>query len=410
MTSETSNQTFQSRTFPLRVHSGEDALSSVPKELKRLGVTRGLILCGNSVRNKSGLTQKIEQLCEGRIAGVYAGIREGAPAEDIDEAAELARSLDADVLIAVGAGSVLKGARVVAMKLGENKPLTELATIHEEGKAPVSRRLLAPKVPIINILTSPTSAQNRAGSAVRYSGSAHHLEFFDPKTRPEAVFWDTEALATAPHSLMRSTSFEIYWWGLMCMGTVDSANPLVQASRRHAWHLARDAYAQLSEPPADARPLIDLCAAALLQNRDEEDGGRPWACHLAARAAYASAVALFNSTPGVTQSHGYAAFGPPMLRALGHLIPDVVAKIGIELGLQVTASDTNLAEIVADRLSERFRELGWKPGLLDYGVTAADAPKLLSFALHNYNANHDQLLDKHKDAILAGIERGITGA
>ncbi|MFM0703546.1 iron-containing alcohol dehydrogenase [Paraburkholderia sediminicola] len=398
---------FYARNYPLKVYAGVDALAALPKELQRLGLSRALVLCGRSVRERTSLIQRVEAIAGDRIAGVYADISEGAPAERVEAAAAMAREIKADALIAVGAGSVIKGARVVAMLLGENRSVSEIATVHSEDKPPVSRRLPAPKVPIFNILTSPTSAQNRGGSAVRYHGAAHHLEFFDPKTRPKAVFWDPEALATAPLSLMRSTSFEIYWWAFMCMGSVATANPLVEASRRQAWKLARGAYRRLHERP-DSNTLIDLCAAALLQNRDEEDGGQPWSCQLLARAAYASAVGVFNHYPHVTQSRGYAAFAPAMIRGLGAVVPDVTRSLGEVLGIQVQATDPVLADRVADQLTLDFSELGWPTDLGDCNIPFSDAPKILSFALRNYNANHDRLLDRHADTLLACIERTIA--
>lgn len=236
---------FHARNYPLRVHAGDNALAELARELQHAGASRALILCGRSVHERTDLIRRIESLAGGRIAGVFSGISEGAPAQSIEEAAAKARAIEADALIAVGAGSVIKGARVVAMLLGENRPLLEMATVHRENAPAQSRRLESPKMPIFNVLTSPTSAQNRGGSAVRYTGEAHHLEFFDPKTRPRVVFWDSDALATAPLSLARSTSFEIYWWGLMCMGAVHTLNPLAQASRSHAWQLARQSYPQL---------------------------------------------------------------------------------------------------------------------------------------------------------------------
>jgi alcohol dehydrogenase class IV len=264
-------------------------------------------------------------------------------------------------------------------------------------------------VPIFNVLTSPTSAQNRGGSAVRHHGAVHHLEFFDPKTRPRAVFWDSDALATAPLSLARSTGFETYWWALMCMGAAATSNPLVQASRFQAWKLARHAYPRLAGG-GDSDARIDLCAASLLQNRDEEDGGRPLSCHLLVRASYAVAVAVFNRYPGLTQSHGYAGMAPSVIRCMGHLCPTVTAEIGAALGLDVSASQPQLAERVAAAVESDFVALGWQASLAQAGIPLADVSTLLGFALKNYNANHDRLLDQHLDPLRHAITLAITGS
>jgi alcohol dehydrogenase class IV len=364
---------FSSRTYPLKVYAGPDALESLPDELMRNDAQRALILCGRSVYERSTLTEHISALLGSHLAGIFPNVSEGAPSECIEAAAKMADELGADALIAIGAGSVIKGARVVAMLMGEKRPLLDMATRHVDGQKPVTQKLLAAKVPIFNVLTSPTSAQNRGGSAVRHHGEVHHLEFFDPKTRPRAIFWDSTALATAPVSLARSTSFETYWWALMCVGAVETANPLVQASRYQAWRLARNAYPRLLEP-SDHAARIDLCAASLLQNRDEEDGGKPLTCHVLVRVAYAVAVAIFNSYPGITQSHGYAGLAPAVIRHLGHLCPDVTTAIGAALDLQVRVDDAQLGEKVANAVQAHFDTLGWHKPLSAILIPMDHAP------------------------------------
>ncbi len=398
---------FSSRTYPLKVYAGPDALESLPDELMRNDAQRALILCGRSVYERSTLTEHISALLGSHLAGIFPNVSEGAPSECIEAAAKMADELGADALIAIGAGSVIKGARVVAMLMGEKRPLLDMATRHVDGQKPVTQKLLAAKVPIFNVLTSPTSAQNRGGSAVRHHGEVHHLEFFDPKTRPRAIFWDSTALATAPVSLARSTSFETYWWALMCMGAVETANPLVQASRYQAWRLARNAYPRLLEP-SDHAARIDLCAASLLQNRDEEDGGKPLTCHVLVRVAYAVAVAIFNSYPGITQSHGYAGLAPAVIRHLGHLCPDVTTAIGAALDLQVRVDDAQLGEKVANAVQAHFDTLGWHKPLSAILIPMDHAPVLLKFALKNFNANHDRFLDEHADLILVAIKDAIS--
>ena len=92
-----------------------------------------------------------------------------------------------------------------------------IVNLEDEGPA-VSPRLMAPKLPIINVLTAATSAQNRAGSPMKAEGADHRIEFFDPKTRPVALFWDADALLTAPQSMMRASAAAIFWRAVMNMG------------------------------------------------------------------------------------------------------------------------------------------------------------------------------------------------
>src|SRR5690606_37720330 len=134
--------------------------------------------------------------------------------------------------------------------------------------------------------TAATSSQHRGGAALKNPAGGPRLEYFDPKTRPAAIFWDADALLTAPPSLAHSTGLGVFWRALMNIGAVRGANPLVQASRLHAYTLALGALPRMRDPQ-DAEARIDMCAAALLQNRDEDDGGRPMDAHWIARSVYA---------------------------------------------------------------------------------------------------------------------------
>jgi len=53
---------FTSRTYPLKVYAGQDALDALKDELTRNGASRALVLCGRSVHERSTLTQRIAAL------------------------------------------------------------------------------------------------------------------------------------------------------------------------------------------------------------------------------------------------------------------------------------------------------------------------------------------------------------
>ncbi|KJK23192.1 hypothetical protein UB46_17285 [Burkholderiaceae bacterium 16] len=337
----------------------------------------------------------MKQILGPRCVGVFGELAEGAPSECIERAAAYAQELACDALIAVGAGSVLKGTRVVAMVMGEGRPLPEMATRYGLDGKPVSTRLLQPKIPIFNVLTAPTTAQNRGGSALRMSGSLHQLEFFDPKTRPKAIFWDPVALATAPTSLISSAGLEVFFFALMGLGSAPQSNVLVAPSRAQAWKLASTAMMHLD----DLNSRLDLCAAAFLQNRDEDDGGQPLKTHLAARAAYALSVAVFNCCEGLTQSHGYAAFSGASVRKLGQLCNAAMSEIGTQLGVTPVQHDNEYLDLIALAIDDAFVRLGWPVKLPASSVTAAGVDELVGFAIRNYNANSDGALTPHADLL-----------
>src|SRR5205814_7041716 len=116
------------------------------------------------------------------LAGVVDERVKDSPLSAVLAARDAARNAQADLLIAVGSGSVIQATRVVAILLAETRPVEELITQYPETGPAISPKLLAPKLPIINVATAATSAANRAGSAIQSESVDHRMEFFDPKT------------------------------------------------------------------------------------------------------------------------------------------------------------------------------------------------------------------------------------
>ncbi|MCZ2498817.1 iron-containing alcohol dehydrogenase [Xylophilus sp. Kf1] len=393
---------FVSSVPGLRIHAGRDALARLGPELARLGCRRPLLLCGASVA-ASGLPARIAASLGAASVATFAGLGREAPLDAVQQAVRAAREAGADGLVAVGAGSTLRAARVVAILLAEDRPVAELVTRYPAHGPAVSARLAAPKLPIVNVLTAATTAQNRGGSALVAEGWTHRLEFFDPKTRPRAIFWDADALMTAPDRLVRDSGAMVWWRALMSLATVGQANPLVQASRHQAWALACSAKAGLATDDGlrCAGHRIDLCAAALLQNRDEDDGGAPMQAHRAARLVYALAAALVVGVPGVRQAAAYAALTTAALEADDEAAPQVRAGLAVALGLPATADAGAVHAAVRDGLAA----WGQPVRLRDLLPDAGPLPGVAEFAQKSFNADRGREFQRHPQWLAEVLQR-----
>jgi alcohol dehydrogenase class IV len=99
---------------------------------------------------------------------------------------------------------------------------------------------------------------------------------------------------------------------------------------------------------------------------------------------------------------------PAVIRCMGHVCPDVTAAIGAALGLQVASTDSQLPERVAAAVEDTFAALGWQGNLAFAGIPAGDVSLLLGFAMRNFNANHDRLLNNHAGLLHDAISRSIA--
>jgi len=390
---------FRATGYPLRLYSGRDALENLPAELKRHRARRAFLICGRSVSRKTGLIDRIAAILGPAYAGRYDEIEKDTTLASVQAATVAARAADADLLIGVGAGSVLQGTRVVAILLAEQAPVEQLITQYPDNAPAISPKLLAPKLPIINVLTAATTAQNRAGSAVKDPARPNRMEFFDPKTRPVALFWDEEALLTAPVSLARTTGTSVFWRAIMNLGAPRMA-PLSEGDRLQAFRLARGAYPRMADP-TDAAARLEMCAAAFLQNRDADDGGALTEKHWPARVTYALATALFNRHAHVGQGEANSALTATVIRHFGMRDPEAMALIADAF----EATDSRSPhERAADAVERAFAQARMPVRLGELDIPRDSLGEVLEASLKNFNADPQREFLRESDALMAALE------
>ena len=246
---------------------------------------------------------------------------------------------------------------------------------------------------------------NRAGSGLKNEDLDHRMEYYDPKTRPVAVFWDAEALLTAPSELIRSTATTNFSSTLRTLGETDMS-PLVEGDHRQGFKLLRDALPRIMEEPENAALRIDLCAAAFLQNRaGDDDQGRRTARDQTGASAYALATALHIRYHHVWQGESTSCVMPTVTRLTPPDNAESAARIADAMGVwRKGMNSVDAANATADRLEEIYREIGMPSRIRDVDIPKADLPLLAQDTLKNFNANPGNRPDDYVDQMLSLLE------
>ena len=267
--------TLNARGFAWRLHCAEGAIeTSLRPEVERLAAARAFVVSSPSIASQTSTVARVERALADAHAGTFAGIENDSTFRSVEAATAAARDAGADLIVAVGGGSVIVAARAVDIFLCEAGRPFDIMTQYPAGGRAFSPRLNAPKLPIINIVTTPTSAMNRAGTGLKNPDLNQRMEYFDPKTRPASIIWDWAALMATPFSILRSTATTTFigsWSSILN----DEPNPLVNGDRQQAFACARAGFGQLASNPDAIGPRLDLCAAAFLANRAEDDQAGP---------------------------------------------------------------------------------------------------------------------------------------
>ena len=318
--------------------------------------------------------------------GVFDGIENDSTYGSVQAATAAAREADADLLDAVGGGSVIVSVRAVAIFLAEPGDPFEIMTQYPEGEPAYSPRLMEPKLSIINIPTTPTSAMNRAGTGLKNPALDQRMEYFDPKTRPQAILLDEDALLTAPWEVWRSTSTTVFAGLVGAMSQTDM-NPLVAGDQRHAFSLAHNAYLKMKDSQADRALRMDMALAAFLQNRAEDDGRRGFRVGTF-MGNYAVSTALHIRYPAIGQGESASVVQAHTIRLAQDVEWSPAWQVCRAIGISHDGLDgRQMALAVADWLEEIYGLIGMPTRLRQLDVPKDDLSNIAKDTVKNFNAN-----------------------
>ena len=378
---------FRAAGYAWRLYCGKQVIEQDLKPaVDRAGAKRAFVVCSPSVNRRTDTVRRIEATLGPLYAGVYDGIEKDSTYATVRAATEAARNASADLLIAVGGGSVIVATRAVAIFLAEPGDPFRIMTQYPEGKPAHSPRLLAPKPPIINIPTTPTSAMNRAGTGLKNPDIDHRMEYFDPKTRPHSIFLDEQALLSAPPALIRSTATTVFASAVAAMAQT-GINPLAEGDRDHAFRLALRAYPRLVDEPNNPALRIDLCIAAFLQNRTEDDGVRRFRGGAFA-GNYAVSTALHVRYPHVGQGESTSVVHAAKIRLTETIEPRSARQIAQALGIWHDNMDARQAALaVADVLDAFYTRVGVPTRLEQLAIPRDELRAVAAETVKNFNFN-----------------------
>lgn len=380
-------QPFRAASYSLRLYCGRQAIEQGLKEsVERARAKRALVVCSRSIAQRTDIVRRIAAVLGDRYAGVFDGIEKDSTYASVCAAKQAAIEAGADLLIAVGGGSVMVANRVVAIYLAEKADPFEIMTQYPDGKPAYSPRLMAPKLPIINIPTTPTSAMNRSGAGLKNPDLDHRMEYFDPKTRPQALFLDEDALLSAPADLFRSTATTVFASQVVAMSQAN-VNPLAEASRNQGFRLACRAYVRLAEQTDDASVRTDMAIAALLQDRAEDDGTARYRGGAFA-GNYAVSTALHVRYPHVGQGESTAVLHAAKIRLTETIDPVEARQVAEALEVWREGMDARGAGLaVADRLESLYTRVGVPTRVRQLNVPREDLQVIANETVKNFNFN-----------------------
>lgn len=264
--------------MPARIVYGRPAGAALCDEIDRLSAEAALIVTTPSLVDHPYLAG-IKQALGPALRGVFSGMTAHTPESAVFECAAQARTVGAQVLIAVGGGSAIDGIKIVRLCLDEGYTTSDRLAAWRA--APTARN--PRKTPVLTVPTTLSGAEFSGIAGVLDSARGVKNVHHDAALLPEVIILDPAATATAPDWLVLSSGIRAVDH---CIETVLSvaANPYADAAALHGLKLLIEGLPKLRAGKAGSAERLDLQFAMWLAMTGPSIGVPMGASHAIGRA------------------------------------------------------------------------------------------------------------------------------
>jgi maleylacetate reductase len=192
-----------------RIVFGTPAGEAVVAEAERVGARRVFVTSTRSLAQKEmGPLQRIEKALGARHVGTFATIRAHSPREDVVAGAAAARAAGADLLVAVGGGSVIDATKAMQLCLWANLESPDAMEPYCSGfdRAKVPEVALpADPVRMVSVSTTLSASEFTENAGVTQSRTNTKQSFRHRLFAPRTIVLDPAATLDTPDWLLFCT-------------------------------------------------------------------------------------------------------------------------------------------------------------------------------------------------------------
>jgi len=351
-----------------RVLYGHPAEEAVLAEIERYGCGRIFVV---STRSLTALTdgplQRIERALGPRCVGTYGTVRSHSPREDVVAVATAARETEADLLVAVGGGSVIDATKTAQLCLWLNLDSPAALEPYRGGAAPEIARKFSPPETVIRMIaisTTLSASEFTSSAGVTDSTTNTKQSFMHRLLVPRSVILDPRATLDTPS------------WLLFCTGI------------RAVDHAIESYCSPLANPATENTSLLGL---RLLANSLPAIKARPQDLDVRMSAQFGMWQAIAANAAGVPNgaSHGIGyVLGASYNVAHGHtscvMLPAVLqwnAAMNAERQRALAIAMGSPERATSELVRELVQRLDQPTSLRDVGIKREDLPTIANRAL-----------------------------
>ena len=387
----TESSSLVSWSFPTRVVAGVGAALEAAAEILRLEGSRVLIVADQGIE-KAGLLDSIRKSLDdaGLPHTSTLDISSNPLEAEVLAAARAFRDFKADIVLAVGGGSVLDVAKLVRLGATHPEPLAQY-----DDAIGGSSKIVDPLPPMIAIpTTAGTGSEVGRSGVVTIEATNAKTVIFAPSLLPDVAILDPQMTATMPPFMTAATGMDALAHCIESYSALGD-HPMADAIALGGVRLCRQSLEVATREPDNLEARSDMLKAAMMGAVAFQKG--LGACH--------SLAHPLSTEFGLHHGLANALCLPAVLDFNRVAIPGRIAEIAHQLGVK-GSDEATLSFECAGAVRALRKSIGLPSSLRSQGIEEADLPRLASLAYkdvcHQLNprpCTEDDLLSLYKASL-----------
>lgn len=193
-------------SFPTKILFGAGRIRELPKTLQGLRVARPLIVTDAGLRNLPAFTAMEDMLrAAGIQATVFSDVKGNPVGRNVHDGVAAYRAAGCDGVIAVGGGSGLDAGKVIALMVGQDRPIWDFDETPGAWK-----KADASKIPPIVAIPTTAGTGSEVGCAgvIVNEDTKVKVIIFHPRMLPATVIADPELTVGLPAKITAATGMD----------------------------------------------------------------------------------------------------------------------------------------------------------------------------------------------------------
>lgn len=225
-----------------RVIFGRPCAEVLQEEAALIGASRVLLVVSRTLNTTTDEIEKIRTALGERYAGTFDGLSQHTNRSEVVTAARLGLELKADLVVAVGGGSVVDAGKMIVMCLehGITEPegLDGFEILVVEGR-PRPSAFRTPKAKLVVVPSTLSGGEYNAGCLVTDDRRNHKHTFYHPGMMPRSIILDPQIARHCPMQLWLGSGTRAMDHGIEAMSSL-RGSPLVDAAVSRGLRLLHD--------------------------------------------------------------------------------------------------------------------------------------------------------------------------